>query len=63
MSPATTPDTLDTVTDHAQHPVPDPQVAVDLMLAEVEVMRAQLGLAALASPEPPELRDLSPFGR
>lgn len=42
---------------------PDPQVAVELMLAEAEITRAQMGLGPACPPQQPMLRDLSPFGR
>jgi hypothetical protein len=42
---------------------PSPQVVIDLMLAEMEIMRAQLGLGPALALEQPMLRDISPFGR
>lgn len=54
----------DTLEDVSQPPTTsDPQVVIDVMLAEVEIIRAQLGLGPATVPEQPMLRDLSPFGR
>jgi hypothetical protein len=42
---------------------PDPKVTVDLMLTQVALTRAQLGLGPATVQQRPTLRDVSPFGR
>jgi hypothetical protein len=43
--------------------MPDPEMMVKVMLAEVEIIRAQAGLGPTIAVTQPMLRDLSPFGR
>jgi hypothetical protein len=60
MATTTPPNTQQS--DSSPPPQVDPKLAVQITLAEVEIIRAQLGITD-APPAQPVLRDVSPFGR